>query len=1670
MPNLRKQTPYLQLGNTIVIDPGSALAFLSQITTGSATDGDQEDAQSVLDRKLEESGVLVKSTSDPTFSATSALFHYNTSSNTLFVKTASAYDALIKEADVVGHGTNNIGASATSPWIYVNTADDKFFVKERTGSSGSYQYHYTGPFFEGSYESRIIYSAAATPATPVIGWNAANANFNISGGDWGLDTVSPKWFRIISLPKNSNTAAVSPLIRIGNPTASDISVNASGFDGNLATTDTDLQKVAQKLDDLVVSGGGGGTDDQTAAEVSVDAAGFNGNLTTTDNTVQKVAQKLDDLVITDDQTAAEVSVAAAGFNGNLTTTDNTVQKVAQKLDDLVVTDDQTAAEVSVAATGFDGILASTDNDVQKVAQKLDDLTASNIPVTATGFNGNLATTDNTVQKVAQKLDDLSIGSGTDDQTAAEVTVDTTGFDGNLATTDNTVQKVAQKFDDFEEAVAAYEQKEEFSTATVNSSTRVTVATITIEDELRSEGAIEQGYPIAITVSAQINGTIAAATTGNLYLANSTGNNPTIYGSVKLDQNNADNSFTNFKAVIPIESDVPTSSNVPSGSIYVMLERTSDSGTISVDNGIVYLERDIKNQLLDVHADRFDFNTGIRYTDELTSAQASTYTLSVNVPQHILDQRTNEGASIRVVAKANVARQTANNVNVTFQIRDQVGALFSPTEDISYDITTNGYRNIVQNFTLPAGKTGIQLTLVKDNSNTNVNFNYFDGFFQVIESNAFIANEILTDTSGDDWTGPLSNTDVNVQLALESLAQADQTAADVSVDASGFNGNLATTDVDVQKVAQKLDDLVVTDDQTAAEVSVDASGFNGNLATTDNTVQKVAQKLDDIVINDDQTAAEVSVDASGFNGNLTTTDNTVQKVAQKFNDFEEIEGYQQKVEFSNTSSNQNDRVTVASIGIDTALRSEAALEQGYPIAVTVSAQINGTIPAGTEGDLYLANNTGTEPIIYGSVKLDQNNADNSFVNFKAAIPIESDVPTSSNVPERIHLMLHRTASTGTISIDNGIVYLERDLKNQLLDVHADRFNFNTGIRYTNELTSAEANTAVLSVNVPQHILARRTNEGATIRVVAKANVARQTANNVNVTFQIRDQVGALFSPTEDISYDITTNGYRNIVQNFTLPAGKTGIQLTLVKDNSNTNVNFNYFDGFFQVIESSAFIASEILTDTSAGNWRAPLTTNEVNVQLALEKLATDTTSAAEISVDASGFGSDGALTTADTNVQLVASKLNDLEASDVPVTATGFDGILATTDDTVQEVAQKLDDLTAANVPVDASSFGNTGVLISTDDTVQKVAQKLEDLDAADIPVTATGFDGNLTSSDTTVQQVAQKVDDLDVSSGGIAVDNAEFSNSTDSLGGLKQPLPSGISRTGLEATPTTVQEAFVKSDYLLQSAYNPYQYTQVLDHGSSNTSFAISGTNNIISNTINIPSEIANIVKLNTNLLVRLRIKVSTIGSGFEGTVRLVNHNNSNQITGTFDNDFTDADLDANDYITIEELIPNGQIGEDSTVNPNSFRIQFAGQGSNTANITLTEGFVSVIPTRHSNDQPPEPAAWLESVIWTAGATTTARLTNNTLQTLLTGHTFGDYDLLQFNFDNGNNAGMLFPMVVFSSQFRNSASFGTIMFSDYYGYNVKPEGSGDNQFRFLWNGGGTKGLRRIIGVNLRLV
>ena len=78
------------------------------------------------------------------------------------------------------------------------------------------------------------------------------------------------------------------------PIAGNVSVDASGFDGNLATTDTDVQKVAQKVDDLTAVKGWQGVRRRLGAKLTdaVAAADTWNNLLTISITPDAVGQKL----------------------------------------------------------------------------------------------------------------------------------------------------------------------------------------------------------------------------------------------------------------------------------------------------------------------------------------------------------------------------------------------------------------------------------------------------------------------------------------------------------------------------------------------------------------------------------------------------------------------------------------------------------------------------------------------------------------------------------------------------------------------------------------------------------------------------------------------------------------------------------------------------------------------------------------------------------------------------------------------------------------------------------------------------------------------------------------------------------------------------------------------------------------------------------------------------------------------------------------------------------------------------------------------------------------------------------------------------------------------------------------------------------------------------------
>ena len=489
---------------------------------------------------------------------------------------------------------------------------------------------------------------------------------------------------------------------------------------------------------------------------------------------------------------------------------------------------------------------------------------------------------------------------------------------------------------------------------------------------------------------------------------------------------------------------------------------------------------------------------------------------------------------------------------------------------------------------------------------------------------------------------------------------------------------------------------------------------------------------------------------------------------------------------------------------------------------------------------------------------------------------------------------------------------------------------------------------------------------------------------------------------------------------TIPPDSTAITIGFMVDTNQFDADLLITDYDFDIekgIDSSGFTASGRILDSNVRSFQS-------FAQAVYEHVAAaGASTAAQVTVAAAGF--DGVLDTTDTNVQLVAQALDDLEADEVPVTATAFDGVLASTDTNLQLVAQKVDTIAASN-----------------------------------IPVTAAGFDGVLDTTDTNLQLVAQAVDDL--TSMEVPVNNAQFADPSNFVGGLREPLPSGLTVPGLVAAPANAQQAFVKADYLLQLAYNPYQLTQNLDHlpgGVLSEDFTVVAAGNVISSDIDVPELFRDISQ---DLIVRVRVHAQTEPSAFRGRLRIISSTNA------------DTNIAGTSPVSINGNLPSQAQGQDIVAQqripaanvPSTFRIRLEGTATNTATATFNNGHVYIevasgVGMAMTGGQTP---AFTSVIIWQAGASLLDRLTTTGTQTLIAGNNFGDYNILQFEFDNGPQAGNLFPMWVTSDAFRASSSYGTQSYTDLVGYNVRPVTANDNQFVYVW---GNQGLRRIVGINI---
>ena len=148
---------------------------------------------------------------------------------------------------------------------------------------------------------------------------------------------------------------------------------------------------------------------------------------------------------------------------------------------------------------------------------------------------------------------------------------------------------------------------------------------------------------------------------------------------------------------------------------------------------------------------------------------------------------------------------------------------------------------------------------------------------------------IASSTGDNATIPAASpTEAGLQSAADKSkldgVTDDQTAAEVPVTATGFDGNLSGTDDNVQTALETLDGLSGVTNLTVENRdadSLDIASSTGDNATipaaspTEAGLQSAADKSKLDGVTDDQTAAEVPVTATGFDGNLSGTDDNVQ---------------------------------------------------------------------------------------------------------------------------------------------------------------------------------------------------------------------------------------------------------------------------------------------------------------------------------------------------------------------------------------------------------------------------------------------------------------------------------------------------------------------------------------------------------------------------------------------------------------------------------------------------------------------------------------------------------------------------------------------------------------------------------------------------------------------------
>jgi len=135
----------------------------------------------------------------------------------------------------------------------------------------------------------------------------------------------------------------------------------------------------------------------------------------------------------------------------------------------------------------------------------------------------------------------------------------------------------------------------------------------------------------------------------------------------------------------------------------------------------------------------------------------------------------------------------------------------------------------------------------------------------------VASAMGTELNTSNFNGQLSSTDNNVQIAIEKLEKfyynALFTAADINTDTVAFNNNLSPTEDNIQKALNKIDSLQLGDKNEI----INPANYTGNLSNISNTLTSVLSVIDRLQLGD----KNIVIDTSAFTKNLSSLDVDIQ---------------------------------------------------------------------------------------------------------------------------------------------------------------------------------------------------------------------------------------------------------------------------------------------------------------------------------------------------------------------------------------------------------------------------------------------------------------------------------------------------------------------------------------------------------------------------------------------------------------------------------------------------------------------------------------------------------------------------------------------------------------------------------------------------------------------------